>query len=461
MVSFVFDRFNRPTLGQGDHPMNPKRQMLGAGVTISDWLGNGPERFWQVARDNMVAWLAEAIGAALEHEVDRFVGAAWHERCPEQRRTYRCGYRPRRFMVLGQEVTFRMPRVRQAGFRSEFLGVRKRRSDETDRAIVNAYVAGASMREVTALLHQIWGTSVCPTTVSVLVRRLDAARRSFQSRPLPDDYLYLVLDAMYVRCQVAPSPALRGVQPGRSVRKVAVLLARGIRLDGTRELVDFRLAPAERESCWEAFLWDLQRRGISGSKTALFIHDGSDGLENALGTVFGLVGSQRCVCHKLGNLWDAVQDKQAHGSIRRDAAAIYDVETAAEAQQRFGHFADVWRNREPAAVASLASDFERTLRFLLVPKRHRSWVTTTNPLERLIRELRRRLRPMGTFQDLRSCRCLIYVAAHKLSDARRNAIPYSLWTSQPWYGRGQRKRHRKRRRPARLERAFNRELEGC
>ena len=125
---------------------------------------------------------------------------------------------------------------------------------------------------------------------------------------------------MYVRCQVAPSARLRGTRRSESVRKVAVLLVREIRLDGSRELVDFRLAPGERESAWETFLASLYRRGLTGEKTALFIHDGSDGLENALDSVFGPGWRQRCVCHKLGNLWDAVADKEAHASIRQEAA---------------------------------------------------------------------------------------------------------------------------------------------
>jgi putative transposase len=429
--------------------MVSRQQVIGVPVSIADWLGGGSEVFWEAARECMSAWLVKAIQAALEHEIRQFAGAGWHERTPSSRRTYRCGYRPRRFMALGREVELRVPRVRQAGFRSELLGFRQRRSDEVDRTIVNAYIAGASMREVTALLHQMWGTSVCPTTVSVLVRQLDRECRAFQSRRLPDEYLYLILDAMHVHCQVAPSASLTGVKRGESVQKVAVLLVRGIRLDGTRELLDFRLAPGERESAWEGFLLSLYCRGLRGQKTALFIHDGSEGLANALDSVFGPGARQRCICHKLGNLWDAVVDKDAHRSIRSDAAAIYDVETADEARRRLAAFASAWRDREPQAVASLENDFEQTLLFLAVPRKHRHWVTTTNPLERVIRELRRRTRPMGTFQGLASCRCLIYVAIKKLGDQRRNAIPYSLWTSQPWYGRS---RGRKRPRPCRLER---------
>jgi len=439
--------------------MVSRQQMIGVPVSISDCLSGGAKGFWEATRQHMLAWLTEVIEKALEQEIEAFVGAGWHQRRPGSRRTYRCGYRPRRFMVLGQEVTFRMPRVRQAGFRSAFLGFRQRRGEDVDRAVVNAYVAGASMRETTALLHQMWGASVCPSTVSTLVKQLDRQRQAFQSRRLADDYLYLVLDAMYVRCQVSASAQLAGVRGGKSVQKVAVLLVRGIRLDGSRELVDFRLAPGERESAWEAFLLSLQERGLTGQKTALFIHDGSEGLENALDSVFGPGGRQRCICHKLGNLWDAVADKDACRSIRKEAAAIYDVETADEARQRFANFASSWRDREPQAVATLEADFEQTLLFLAVPREHRRWVTTTNPIERLIRELRRRLRPMGTFQGLASCRRLIYVAIWKLSDQRRNAIPYSLWTSQPGHGLGRRTKRPRRCRLERLQKAFWKEFD--
>jgi len=401
-------------------------------ASVLDSLAEGANEFWQAVQEQMTDKMVEIVEAVLEQEVEAFVGAKWHQRGAKGRRMYRCGYRPRQFMALGRAVQFRMPRVRQAGFRSRFLGFRSQRSAEVDRAIANAYVAGPSMRETTALFYQLWGTSVSPSTVSVIVGTLDQQRKEFQTRPLSDDYLYVALDAMYVRCQMTPSPQACGARGAQTVQKVAVLLARGIRGDGRRELLDFRLAPAERESAWEGFLTSLYQRGLEGKNTALFLHDGSEGLANALDTVFGPGGRQRCVCHKLGNVWDAVSDKTNHESVRSEAAKVYHAETADQARQRLAAFAAAWRDREPEAVAVLESGFEHTLSFLAVPKAHRRWVTTTNPIERAIRELRRRLRPMGTFQNLASCRRLVYVAIHKLSDERRNAIPYRLWTSQPW-----------------------------
>lgn len=420
------------------------RQRFGVEVSVAQLLAQGKEAVWSGFFDAAFEVLSRLIVAGVEHEMDEFVGARWHERQAAGRRTYRAGWRPRRFTVLGRDLVLRMPRARIAGFRSSFLEYRQRRHKAFDEGVVELYVGGTSMRETTAVLYEMFGTSVSPGTVSTLVGELDAERAAFQSRRLADVYRYLVFDGMYVRCQVASSPKLKGAERGQSVEKVAVLLVRGIRADGTRELVDFRVAEGEKEAAWESFLADLFARGLEGAPTRCFVHDGSDGLDAAIASVYGPRPHQRCICHKLGNVWEAVEHKEAHGQLRKDAAAVYDVGTAEAAWDRLAAWRAKWEGREPAAVATLCRDFGSTLTFLSVPPAHRRWIATTNPIERYIREVRRRTRPMGTFQSLGSCRCLIYVAVRKLSNERRNAIPYSLWTSQPWYGT---RRRPERRRP--------------
>ena len=414
------------------------KQRFGVEVSIPELLAKGKQEAWAAIFAAVYQVLGRLIVAGVEHEMDKFVGARCDERA-ETRRTYRAGRRPRRFTVLGHDLMLRIPRARIAGFRSQLLEYRKRRHADFDDAVVDLYVAGTAMRETTAVLQEIFGTSVSPGTVSTLVSRLDVERQAFQSRRLSDAYRYLVFDGMYVRCQVAPSAKVKGAKGGSSVEKVAVLLVRGIKADGTRELIDFRVAEGEKEAAWEAFLASLFARGLEGEATRCFVHDGSDGLDAAIASVYGPRPHQRCICHKLANVWDAIKDKDAHGGLRKDASKVYDVATADEAWERLAAFRATWESREPAAVATLCRDFEATLTFLSVPLAHRRWITTTNPIERYIRELRRRTRPMGTFQSITSCRRLIYVAIRKVSHERRNAIPYSLWTSQPWYGtRGRR-----------------------
>jgi putative transposase len=403
-------------------------------ASIAECVAEGKEDFWAAAFRESRELLTRLIEAGLEAEMETFVGAGWHERNASTRRTLRGGARPRRFTVLGHDLRLRVPRARIAGFRSEFLGHRERRHEEFDRWVIEAYTAGASTRETTAELWNMFGTSVSPTTVSHLLRKLDEERERFQSRRLADEYLYLVLDAMYVHVLLAPAPGLRGTRRGEAVEQLAVLLVRGIKADGTRELIDFRVAEGERELAWEHFLRNLFDRGLEGAVVRSFVHDGSEGLEHAIQSVYGPLPQQRCICHKLANVWDAVTDKENHESIRNDASGIYDAETAREAKERLAAFCRNWRTREPSAVATMRRQFDATLTYFDIPLEHRTWMRTTNPLERYIRELRRRTRPMGTFQGLLSCQRLLFVAVKKLSNDRRNAIPYSLWTSQPAYG---------------------------
>ncbi|MHC4933818.1 MAG: IS256 family transposase [Planctomycetota bacterium] len=428
-------------------------------VSIPEIAAKPATDFWVAVEASLIALLCRLLPRVLEAELDAFIGAAWHERSSE-RKTTRAGYRTRRFTVFGRDVDLRIPRARMAGFRSEFLPFRKRRHKDFDQWVLSLYMAGTSMRETTAALYEMFGTSVSPTTVSHIVRTIDAERRTFQSRPLSDAYSYLVFDAMHLACLPAPASALKGVKTGTGAVPVAVLLVRGIREDGTREVVDFRLATGEAEAAWEPFLADLFARGLEGANTQLFVHDGADGLANALHTVYGPVAHQRCVFHKLGNVWDATDHKARHKTIRKEAAAVYDVDTPEEAWKRLADWSDRWSTREPRAVANFCADFEDTLGFLAVPKAHRRWVSTSNPAERYIRELRRRLRPMGVLQGLHSANVLVYVAVKKVSAERRDAIPYSLWTTQERYGL-KRKTPSKRKPPRPDMHALHKELYGA
>ena len=410
-----------------------ERQVFEVKVSIPECASETKNDFWSAAFEQSYDVLKEVIEVGVEAEMTTFVGAEWHERKAAERRTTRAGTRPRRFTVLGRDLDLRVPRARIAGFRSEFLGHRKRRHEEFDRWVIETYVAGASMRETTADFWNMFGTSVSPTTVSKLLRGLDEKREAFQSRRLRDEYAYLVLDAMYVKVLVAPAPRLRGVKRGKAAEKLAVLLVRGIKADGTRELIDFRLAEGERELAWEAFLLELFNRGLEGEAIKCFVHDGSEGLKNAIRSVYGPMPQQRCICHKIANVWSDVADKDAHADIRKDASAIYDADSAEDAKKRLVEFARRWSRRERKAVSTMRRQFDATLTYFDIPLEDWHWMRTTNPIERYIRELRRRTRPMGVFQTIESCQRLLYVTVWKLSNERRNAIPYSLWTSQPRY----------------------------
>jgi len=236
-----------------------------------------------------------------------------------------------------------------------------------------------------------------------------------------------------VHRMVGPARCLGGARDGQSVLEEVVLVVMGVKASGERELIDYRLAQSESEESWTALLLDLFNRGLKAEGVELFVHDGLDSLEAAVEAVYAeraIDRQQSCVFHKLQNLWSHTERKDLHEKILAEAAAIYKAPTSEAARLRLTEFAQAWRHKERHAVSTFRRGFERTLRFYTRPRSHWTWVMCSNPVERLIRELRRRTRPMGTFQGRLSADTLLYVAVYKLSNERRDAIPFSLWNSQ-------------------------------
>lgn len=401
----------------------------------------GEKDFLAMVREECLKAMEHVANDVLEWEVEKYVGAGYHERCPDRRFDRRNGHHKRELLMLGGIIQLWVPRGRKGGFRSRFLEAYARREPAFDHAVIALYTGGLSVRETSAVMHESLDSSVGRSTVARIVQCVDADRETFQNRPLSDDYRYFIFDGMRVHCMIAPPPKVVGAKDGESVEEVTVLLVRGVKTDGTCEIIDFRVAPGESEEAWTAFLVGLFNRGLESEAAELIVHDGSDGLQNAIATVYGTqIATQRCVCHKLGNVEDAVENKQVKCKVREDASAIYQARDPGEARERLAAFCDKWSKDEPGAVKTMQTDFEDTLRFFEVPLEHRRWILTTNLLERAIREIRRRTRSMNTFMGLEHLQRAIYIAIRKTSNERRDAIPFALWAKRPPRRRSQRKR---------------------
>jgi transposase-like protein len=193
-----------------------------------------------------------------------------------------------------------------------------------------------------------------------------------------------------------------------------VLVALGLRPDGKKEIIDFRLAVAESAAEWEAFLGDLIRRGLAGDKLEMICVDGGSGLLASLPTACPGIPVQRCWAHKIRNVLDKVR-KADHAEVKRGLHAIMNAETRPQAQAAARRFAERWRDRYPKAVACLRNDLDELLTCWRYPSlAERKAVRTTNAIERRFREVRRRTRPMGVFQDRTSMdRILFAVFTHE------------------------------------------------
>ena len=353
------------------------------------------------------------LEGSLEEELTIRLGAAPYSR-KEGRQGYRNGSYGRQLITRWGIVDIHMPRARKKLPPSEVIGRFQRREEEVDRLIREAFLRGVSTREVGEVLEPILGCRPSAQTVSRVAKSLDAEVRRFHWRPLSDEYRYLLLDGVTMTIK----------HPG-GVKKKLVLVAYGIRPDGTRVLLDFRLALAESREAWESFLEELFRRGLEGRQLKLIVTDGCPGLAAAIQVVYPRVAHQRCWVHKLRNLAAKLPRRQQAACLR-GASRIYQAENARQAGSRFREWAEEWRRVAPKAVSCLEEDLEELLAFYGCPQEDWRTVRTTNAIERAFREVRRRTRPMSCFQNNASCERIIYAVISHLNQRWSHALPNQI-----------------------------------
>ena len=272
-----------------------------------------------------------------------------------------------------------------------------RRSAEIDRMILAGFVLGLSTRKVGEVLIALLGRPVSASTVSAVAKTLDGAVAAFHARPLESRYRVLMLDGVVLSRKT-----------GAGALKRPVLVALGLRADGKKEVIDFRLARAESAAEWERFLTDLFRRGLDGQGLEMVCVDGGAGLLAALPVVYPGLPVQRCWAHKIRNVLDKVRAAD-RSAVKADLHAVMNAATLPRAQSAARRFANRWEDLYPKAVACLRDDLDELLTcFRYKTLEERKSVRTTNAIERRFREVRRRTRPMGVFQDRTSMDRILY-----------------------------------------------------
>jgi putative transposase len=333
-----------------------------------------------VLRDS-VAWL---VAELMDAEVGELTGAELGERAPDRRQTQRNGYRPRRWDTRVGELELAIPKLRTGSYFPSFLEPRRRAEQALVAVVQEAYVNGVSTRKVDRLVEQLGLRGMTKDTVSRLCRGLDEQVTVFRERPLAGAYPCLWLDAKVERVR----------EPG-GVRHKALVIAYGVHESGRREVIGLDVGEAETEAFWRGFLRSLRARGLEGVQ--LVISDAHTGLKTAIGKVFGCRW-QRCTVHFLRDMLGHVartQQPLVSGAIR----GIFTAASAAEARDRLGQVVDQLRPHAPK-VARLLEDAEADLlAFYGFPTEHWSKLRSTNPLERVNREIGRRTDVVGIFPN--------------------------------------------------------------
>jgi putative transposase len=333
-----------------------------------------------VLRDS-VAWLVTQL---MEAEVGGLTGAELGERAPERRQAQRNGYRPRRWDTRVGELELAIPKLRTGSYFPSFLEPRRRAEQALVAVVQEAYVNGISTRKVDRLVEQLGLQGMSKDTVSRLCRSLDEQVTVFRERPLEGAYPYLWLDAKVER-----------VREAGGVRHKALVIAYGVHATGRREVVGIDVGEAETEAFWRSFLGWLRARGLDGVQ--LVISDAHTGLVAAIAKVLSCPW-QRCTVHFLRDMLGHVaraQQPLVSGAIR----GIFTAGSATEARQRLGQVVDQLRPHAPK-VARLLEDAEADLlAFYGFPAEHWSKLRSTNPLERVNREIGRRSDVVGIFPN--------------------------------------------------------------
>jgi transposase-like protein len=339
--------------------------------------------------------LKELLRESLDGELARIVGCGRYERS-ENRTTVRHGSYPRTLGTTVGEIAFRMPRAQGVSWDKKVLRNYQRRADDFDIAVMACFVMGGSTRKSALIAKLFSGTKISAGTVSNIHKRVDAVLASYRRREVEDRYQFLILDGLSVPVRLVRN------------RRRMVLLAVGVTKNFDLEVVGFMAAPSESELYWRSLLEDLARRGLVGDSLAMIVHDGAGGIKAAVAGVYPYTQTQLCVFHTLKNVDERIRRRKNREELMSDASRVYDAETLGELERRARSFRKKWESREPRAVRTLFRHLEASTRYFQLPREQWHIVRTTNRVERLIGEIRRRIRPMGSFNNVRSCERIIF-----------------------------------------------------
>jgi transposase-like protein len=333
---------------------------------------------------NFLRSLAETVLQILmEADVEGMIGAGRYERSGE-RSTWRNGYRHRTLDTRLGQLNLRIPKLRTGSYFPPFLKARKTTEKALVSVIQEAWIAGVSTRKVDDLVQAMGLSGISKSQVSKLCKEIDERVGAFLKRPLEGDWPYLWLDATYLK-----------VREGGRIVSVAAIIAMAVDTAGRREIVGLHIGPSEAEPFWASFLKDLVRRGLKGVK--LVISDAHDGLKAAIRRVIGATW-QRCRAHFARNALAYVPRGQ-HAMVAAAIRQAFIQPDRKSAGETWRHVADQLRGRWPKLGALMDEAEEDVLAYMTFPSQHRVKLHSTNPLERLNKEVKRRADVVGIFPN--------------------------------------------------------------
>ena len=337
--------------------------------------------------------LMEAVlDQILEAQVSEQIGAQKYERS-DARLTSRNGYRERSLKTRVGTLTLHIPKLRDGTFSTDLFARYQRSEQALQLAIMEMYINGVSTRKVTKITETLCGTSFSKDTVSILNAKLDEEMRAFKSRPLTGGYKYLIADAVYIKCR-----------EDKAVMSKSFMVAIAVNSEGFREVVGFEAGDGESEESWKRFFKALRERGLSGVE--YIVSDNHGGLVNAVREMFPNTIWQRCQAHFARNITDICK-KEYRAELKADLKLMFNAPTLEKAAEMRDEIMEKYNGTCPKAMKILDTGFMDATAVYALPKEHRVRMRTSNAIERLNLEIRRRERVVCIFPNENSAERLL------------------------------------------------------
>ena len=346
----------------------------------------------------------ETLNQLLDAEAEQLCNAARYERT-EARRDTRAGHYQRKLQTRAGEVTLRVPKLRQLKFETAIIDRYRRRESSVEEALIEMYLAGVSVRRIEGITEALWGARVSPGTVSNLNKKIYERIEKWRSRPIEGNHPYVYLDGIVLKRTW-----------GGEVRNISVLVAIGVSEDGFRRVLGVVEGAKEDKEGWGNFLRHLKKRGLKGVR--LFISDACLGLIESIQEFYPEARWQRCVVHFYRNVFSVVPKGKVK-QVARMLKAIHaseDREAAVDKAKSVTEKLEALRLRQ--AAKKVRENIDETLTYYDFPSAHWRRIRTNNPLERIMREIRRRTRVVGCFPDGKSALMLVCARLRHIVDTR-------------------------------------------
>ena len=385
---------------------------------MRDYTAKSPKKVIQINHKELKDHLSsivtdtveEVLNKVLDSEADEMVGAGRYERSAD-RQDYRSGSYTRKLQTKAGEVTLKVPKLREQRFQTAIIERYRRRESSVEEALVEMYLAGVSTRRVADITEALWDTRVSSATVSKLNQSVYEHIEKWRNKPIEGEFPYVYLDGVSLKRSW-----------GGEVGNVSVLIAIGVGTDGYRRVLGVVEGAKEDKAGWSGFLRHLKQRGLSGVR--MFISDACLGLVESIGDFYPEALWQRCVVHFYRNVFSHVP----RGRVREVSLMLKAIHASESKEVARAKAREVIKKLKEMRLGSAAKwveeNIEETLGYYGFPSSHWRRIRTNNPMERIIKEIRRRSRVVGAFPDGQSALMLCAARLRHISGTRWGSRRY-------------------------------------